>query len=292
MLQTAIQLLMTTLQIGAVYILFALGLTLIFGIMRVINFVHGHFFALSALLVSVFVPQIASAGFSVQSAYLLGGLGAIAVSMCLAGIVYKFGLVRFIRDMEGAFILTLGMALFLDGVLLGVFGGSVRAMPQIIGGTASILGASISIQRLMLCIVAGLVTAGLYWTLAYTKLGKALRAVAADPEAAMLQGIPFGRIALTGFLLAALLAAFAGVLIAPVSVVSPVMGTDYLMKTFIAVVVGGLGSVSGAIVGALFIGLIEAVGGYYFDSSTATVAMFVIVIVVLLFKPKGLLGHA
>ena len=291
-MQTALQLLVTTLQIGAVYILFSLGLTLIFGIMRVVNFVHGHFFALSALMVSVLVPKVMDAGYTVQSAYLLAALGAMAVSLALAALLYKFGLAHFLRDMDGAFILTMGMALFLDGVFLGLFGGAVRSVPQVIEGTVSILGAPITIQRLLLCLLAGVVTLTLYWSLGSTKLGKALRAVAADHEAAMLQGIPYGRIAFTGFMIAALLAAFAGVLIAPVSVVSPVMGTDYLMKTFIAVVVGGLGSVPGAIVGALFIGFIEAVGGYYFDSSTATVAMFIIVIVVLLFRPKGLLGHA
>jgi branched-chain amino acid transport system permease protein len=285
-------LLVTTLQIGAVYILFSLGLTLIFGIMKVVNFVHGHFFALSALLVSVLVPRIASTGLSIQWAYLMAAAGAIAASLILALLVYRFGLARFLRDMEGAFIFTMGLALFLDGAFLGIFGGAVRSVPQVIEGNVSILGAPITIQRLVLCIVAGLVTVILYWSLATTKLGKALRAVAADHEAAMLQGIAYNRIALVGFLIASLLAAFAGVLIAPVSVVSPVMGTDYLMKTFIAVVVGGLGSVPGAIVGALFIGLIEAVGGYFFDSSTATVAVFILVIVVLLFRPKGLLGHA
>jgi branched-chain amino acid transport system permease protein len=291
-LQTALQLLVTTLQIGAVYILFSLGLTLIFGIMKVVNFVHGHFFALSAMLMAVVVPKIAATGMSVQLAYLVGGVGAIAVSLALALAIYRFGLVRFMRDMEGAFILTMGLALFLDGVFLATFGGAVRAVPQIIEGNVSILGAPLTIQRLVLCVVAALVTVVLYWALASTKLGKALRAVAADHEAAMLQGIPYNRIALIGFVLASVLAAFAGVLIAPVSVVSPVMGTDYLMKTFIAVVVGGLGSISGAIVGALFIGFIEAVGGYFFDSSTATVAVFILVIVVLLVRPKGLLGHA
>jgi branched-chain amino acid transport system permease protein len=193
--------------------------------------------------------------------------------------------------MDGAFILTMGMALFLDGVFLSAFGGAVRSVPQIIAGNVSIFGAPITIQRLVLCFVALAVTIILYWALGSTKLGKALRAVAADHEAAMLQGVPYRQIALIGFMLASLLAAVAGVLIAPVSVVSPVMGTDYLMKTFIAVVVGGLGSVPGAIVGGLFIAFIEAVGGYYFDSSTATVAMFILVIFVLLIRPNGLLGH-
>ena len=291
-METALQLLVTTLQIGAVYVLFSLGLTLIFGIMKVVNFVHGHFFALSALMVSVLLPRIMAAGLPVQPAFVVAGLGAMAVSVALALVVYRLGLVHFLRDLEGAFILTLGMALFLDGVFLGVFGGAVRAVPEIISGKVTLLGASITIQRLVLCLTAAGVTVLLYWALAATRLGKALRAVAADHEAAMLQGIPYGRIALTGYVIAAVLAAFAGVLMAPVTVVSPVIGTDYLMKTFIAVVVGGLGSVSGAIVGSLFIGFIEAVGGYYFDSSTATVAMFVLVILVLLFRPKGLLGDA
>jgi branched-chain amino acid transport system permease protein len=291
-LQTALQLLVTTLQIGAVYVLFSLGLTLIFGIMKVVNFVHGHFFAMSALLVAVLVPKIAAAGMSVQAAYLLGSVAAIAASLVLALVLYQFGIARFLRDMEGAFILTMGMGLFLDGVFLATFGGAVRAVPPVIEGNVSILGAPLTIQRLVLCIVAALVTVIVYWALASTKLGKALRAVAADHEAAMLQGVPYKHIALMGFLLASLLAAFAGVLIAPVSVVTPMMGTDYLMKTFIAIVVGGLGSVPGAIVGALFIGFIEAVGGYYFDSSTATLGVFVLVIVVLLLRPKGLLGHA
>lgn len=290
-MQTALQLLATTLQIGAVYVLFSLGLTLIFGIMKVVNFVHGHIFALSALLVSAFVPRIMGFGLPVQGAYLIAAIGAIAVSLLLALVVYKFGLVHTLRDMDGAFILTMGMALFLDGVYLGIFGGSVRTVPQIIEGTVSLFGAPITIQRLALMLAAILATVVVYWSLRTTKLGKALRAVAIDHEAAMLQGIPYHKIALIGFLLASLLAAVGGVLIAPVSVVSPVMGTDYLMKTFIAVVVGGLGSVPGAIAGALFIALIEAVGGYFFDSSTATVAMFVMVITVLLFRPKGLLGN-
>jgi len=291
-MQTALQLLVTTLQIGAVYILFSLGLTLVFGIMRVVNFVHGHFFAVSALMVGVLVPKVVATGLTIQSAYLIAAAAGILVSLFLALIVYKFGIARFLRDLEGGFILTMGLALVLDGVFLESFGGGVRSMPPIIEGNVTILGAVLTTQRLVLCVVAALLTGGLYWALSATKLGKALRAVAADHEAAMLQGIPYHGLALIGFLLAALMASLAGVLIAPVSIVTPTMGTDYLMKSFVAVVVGGMGSVPGAIVGALFIGVIEAVGGYFFDASTATIAMFVIVIFVLLFRPRGLIPHA
>lgn len=291
-MQTAIQLLVTTLQIGAVYMLFSLGLTLIFGIMRVVNFVHGHIFALAALLVGVLLPRIVGAGFPVYSAYLLAAVGAIVAAMLLAAVLYKFGIARYLRDLEGSFILTMGLGLFLDGIFLETFGGTVRSIAPIIEGNVSVFGAMLTTQRLVLCVVAAALTGGLFWVMSGTKLGKALRAVASDREAAMLQGIPYDRIALIGFLLAALMAALAGVLIAPVSVVTTTTGTDYLMKSFIAIVVGGLGSVPGAIVGALFIGVIEAVGGFYFDSSSATIAMFALVILVLLFRPKGLIPHA
>jgi branched-chain amino acid transport system permease protein len=291
-MQTALQLFVTTLQIGAVYILFSLGLTLVFGILRVVNFVHGHFFAVTALMVGLLVPKIVVAGYSIQSAYLISAAGGILVSMTLAVIVYKFGISRFLRDLEGGFILTMGLALVLDGAFLQVFGGTVRSIPPVIEGNMAILGAVLTTQRFVLCAIAALMTGGLYWILAATKLGKALRAVAADREAAMLQGIPYNRLALVGFLLAAMMAALAGVLIAPVSMVTPTMGTDYLMKSFVAIVMGGLGSVPGAIVGALLISVIEAVGGYFFDASTATIAMFSLVILVLVFRPRGLIPHA
>lgn len=291
-MQTALQLFITSLQIGAVYILFSLGLTLIFGVMRIVNFAHGHFFGIAALLVSIVVPLLARHGVPLLAAYGLSMLVAIAVSLALGWAVYQFGLGRFLRDMEGAFILTLGLAMLFEGVLLGIFGGAVRPVPEIIPGNIRILGVAVLTQRLVVFAAATVITAGLYWALAATRLGKALRAIAADHEAAMLQGIPYKSLSLAGFLIAAALAALAGALIAPISVVSPAMGADYLMKGFMAVVIGGLGSISGAIAGALFIAVIEAVGGYYVDPSAATVAIFILVIVLLLVRPRGLLGHA
>ena len=290
-MQTALQLLVTTLQIGAVYVLFSLGLTLIFGVMRIVNFAHGHLFAISALVVASVLPALVERGLSVASAYALASLAGVAVSLALGLLVYRFGLRFFQRDMVGSFIFTIGLVLLLDGAMLRVFGGTVRPVPEILAGKVSVLGAPVAVQRLVLCVAAVVVTVALYWVLAGTRLGKALRAVSIDHEAAMLQGVPYGRIALSGFLLATALAATAGALIAPASVVSPVLGADYLVKGFIGVVVGGLGSVPGAIVGSLFIAAIEAVGGFYLDSSSATIAMFSLVIVVLLVRPRGLLGH-
>jgi len=165
-------------------------------------------------------------------------------------------------------------------------------VPQIVPGTVSIFGATLTIQRLALVIIAAVVTAGLYLLVERTRLGLALRAVAQDQEAAMLQGIPYRRVALYGFMIGAALAACAGVLMAPINAVTTVSGDEFLIKAFIIIIIGGLGSVAGAIVGGLFIAMIESVGGYFFDPSTATLAMFVLVIVFLLVRPQGILGNA
>jgi branched-chain amino acid transport system permease protein len=290
-MQTAIQLIVTSLQIGAVYILFSLGLTLIFGVMGIVNFAHGHLFATSALVVAYSVPWLAGQGISILPAYLLAVAAGVGAALVLGLLTYMAGFRFFQRDMVGSFILSIGLVLLLDGVLLKIFGGAVRPVPEILPGAVSVLGAAVTTQRLILCVAAILITTLLYWILTYTKLGKALRAVAIDHEAAMLQGVPYNRMALAGFMIAAGLAALGGALIAPVTIVSPVIGADYLIKGFIAVIVGGLGSLPGAILGGLFVAVIETFGSFYFDSSTATFAIFALVIVVLLVRPKGLLGH-
>jgi branched-chain amino acid transport system permease protein len=290
-MQTTIQLILTSLQIGAVYILFSLGLTLIFGVMRIVNFAHGHLFAVSALVVAYTVPWLASGGIPVLPAYLLSVLAGVSVAMALGFLMYIFGFRGFRRDMVGSFILSIGLVLLLDGILLKTFGGAVRPVPEILPGTVTILGAAVTVQRFALCVAAVVITGVLYLALTRTKIGKALRAVSIDHEAAMMQGIPYNRMALAGFMIASALAALAGALIAPVTIVSPVIGADYLIKGFIAVSVGGLGSVPGAILGGLFVAAIETFGAFYFDPSSASIGIFLLVIVVLLVRPKGLLGH-
>jgi branched-chain amino acid transport system permease protein len=286
------QLLLNSLQIGAVYVLFAMGLTIIFGVMRIVNFAHGEFFTLCALIIAVSMPWLVKEGFPLWAAYGLAfvlGLGAVTL---LSVVIFRFGFMQFQRDMIGSFILSIGLVLLLQGVYLDVFGGIPRVVPPVVEGTYSIMGATITGQRLLLCAIALLITVALYWMLTHTKLGKGLRAIAEDHEAAMLQGIPYRRITLYGFLIGSLLAAIAGGLIAPVSVPSPMIGADYLIKGFIAVIIGGLGSISGAILGSALIAVIESIGGYYFDPSTATIAMFVLVMLVLIVRPRGILGHA
>ena len=290
-MQTFIQLVATGLQIAAVYVLFSLGLTLIFGVMQVVNFAHGQFFTMTALLIAVTLPLLVAQGMVIWRAYGISVLFGILASMVLGIVIYQFGLRFFQRDMAGSFILTVGIVLLLEGVFLHYFGGVVRTVPPFVDGSINLLGVNITLQRVVLIVVSAIFTLILYRVLATTRIGKAMRAVSIDHEAAMLQGIPYKRIAYAGFLIATFMGALAGAVMAPLAMISPTVGSDYLVKGFIAVIIGGLGSVPGAIVGSLFIGMIESFVGYFFDPSIANIAIFALVIITLLVRPHGLLGH-
>jgi len=290
-MQNFLQLSFTALQIGAVYILFSLGLTLIFGVLRIVNFAHGQFFTLSALCASVAVPWLAALGLPVWAAYVAACVAGVALTSLFGAVVYELGFKRVERDMIGSFILSAGLVLMIEGALLKLFGGGVRPVPPLFEGNVDVLGVSVASQRLVLCAVAVGLTVALTRALGTTRFGKALRAVSIDHEAAMLQGIPYRRIAFLGFMAATAVGAVAGALIAPVAAVTPTLGDSYLVKGFIAVVIGGMGSVPGAILGSLFIAFIESFVGFHFDPSVANLAIFVLVMVFLLVRPKGLMGH-
>src|SRR5690606_38087771 len=145
-----------------VYILFSLGLTLIFGVMKVVNFAHGQFFTLAALLVSVLVPTFTTWGLSLAAAFLASAAVAIGATAALGLLVYQFGFRFFQRDLVGSFILSAGLVLLFEGAFLHFFGGAVRAAPPIIEGMVSIFGVNIMAQRLVLCIVALFFTVVLY----------------------------------------------------------------------------------------------------------------------------------
>ena len=290
-MQNNFQLLFTALQISSVYILFSLGLTIIFGVLKVVNFAHGQFFTFGAMVLSLSLGALAPSLGHGWTAYLLSGLAGLAACLVVGLVVYQFGFKRLERDMIGSFILSTGLVLLFEGIMLEVFGGAVRLVPALLDGNVQLLGLNVSAQRLVLLVFAVLLTAAIIVLLQRTRFGKALRAVSIDHEAAMLQGVAYRQIALYGFLMATAVAAVAGMLIAPMAAVTPTLGDSYLVKGFIAVVVGGMGSIVGAIVGSLIIALLETFVGFYFDPSLANLAIFVIVMVVLLVKPKGFFGN-
>lgn len=289
-----VQMTVNGLQIGSVYILFALGLTLIFGVMKVVNFAHGALFAIAAYTAYVILSYGAD-NFPGVPAWLLY-LGSFAVATVLLGLVgvalYYVFFKRFAGDLISTLIVTIGFALVIEVLVRQTFSAQPRSVPAVVNGRISILGASVTLERVMIFVVAIAVTIAVAAFVRSTTTGMALRAVTSDAEAATLQGINVTRIALVGVLLATTLAAVAGVLIAPATVVTPTMGFEFLMKGFVIIILGGLGSLTGAIYGGLIVGMAESVGTQMFDLTTATIFTFCVVIVVLLFRPQGLMGHA
>ena len=288
-----LQLLVNTLLIGGVYVLFALGLTLIFGVMKIINFAHGVFFSTAALVVSVASVAISQRlGLPAAVAFVGSLAAAVLVVLLLGAAMYWFGFQRFLRDLIGSFVLSVGLLLLVQGVLLTVFTGAPHMAAPLLVGSTRWLGVVFDLQRVIVCLVALCATAGLSVFLRKSRLGRAMRAVAEDQEAAALQGINYRRVSLYGFLIGSLLAGIAGGLIAPLTAVTPSLGDDYLVKAFIIIIVGGLGSVGGAILGGFAVAAVESFGGFYFDLSTASILMFALVMIVLVVRPQGLFGHA
>jgi branched-chain amino acid transport system permease protein len=287
------QLLINTLQIGALYVLFSLGFTLVFGVMKVINMAHGEFFAAAAVvtsfLVGLMTMQLALPSWLV---YLAASIIAAIVVCIIGALVYLFGIRFYIKDLVGSFILSVGVLLVIQGAVLQGFGGAPRIVPPIFDGTTEIFGARITTNRLVISLAALLITFATYLALQATRWGKALRAVAEDAEAATLQGIPRRRVSFVGFMIATLLAALAGILTISLAPITPAIGEEYLIKSFIIVIIGGLGSIPGAVIGGFSIALIESVVGAYWDPSIATIVMFALVIAFLIFRPQGIFGRA
>lgn len=289
-----VQMLVNGLQTGSVYILFALGLTLIFGVMKVVNFAHGALFSMAAYTAYVILSYGADRLPGVPAWVLyMGSFIVASVVLAIIGVALYYAFFkRFAGDLISTLIVTIGFALVVEVLVRELFSAQPRSVPRVFSGTIPLLGASVTVERVVIFVVAIVVTLGVASFVRFTPTGVALRAVTADSEAAALQGVNVTRIALMGVLLATTLAAVAGVLIAPATVVTPTMGFEFLMKGFVIVILGGLGSLTGAVYAGLLVGMAESVGTQLLDLTTATIFTFFVVIVVLLFRPQGLMGHA
>ena len=269
--------------VGFLYLLMAVGFTLVFGVMRMVNFAHGEFYMLGAFAAYFFttrlnVPFLAAVGLSFVSAVVVGGL--------LEWLILK----PFRRDELNGMIVTIGMAMILQNLALMVFGPDPLSMPAVAEGTLSMGSLVIPNSRVYVVTFALIVLAILYAFLRYSRPGRALRAVVEDFEIAANQGIQARIYYPLGFGLGVGLAAVAGALMAPLFSVSPFVGSTPLLKAFIVVVLGGLGSIPGAALAGLVLGLIESYASLFFSSSTADMVIFAVVMVMLVLRPKGLLG--
>lgn len=289
-----LQLIVNGIQLGAIYSLVALGLTLIFSIMNVINFAHGEIYMLGGftgyyIYYKLLVMQLK---FPNYLAYFITFIIILIVFSVLGFFLEKSIFRPFRGNLLAGLLISVGLGeIFQMGAALS-FGPETKGIPPTFTGTLSLFNASLSYQRIAIIVIGALLIVCLHFFLARTKIGLAMRAISQDREAAQSLGMNYGLTSSLGFAIGCVLAGFAGILVIPASYIDPFVGGGYLMKAFIIIIIGGMGSLPGCILGGFIIGFIESFGSYFFALSTATVVSFIIVIAFLILRPRGLLGHA
>jgi branched-chain amino acid transport system permease protein len=273
------------LSIGSIYILMALGLTLMFGMMHIINFAHGAIYMLGAFAIYYIFSQWGAPYFAafVLAMLLLGTFGYLVERSIYRPI--KGGI-------EPTLVALIALTTFLQAAGYPVFGQLDKHVPPVFHGTRNVLGVMISVERLMIIPMAGALVVGLYLFINNTKMGAAMRAIEQDKEAAALQGVNVHVVNGLAFAIGFALAAASGALMAPIFKLDPMMGEQPLLKAFIIIILGGLGSIPGAILGGLMLGLIDSIVATALGAEPAFLLSFVFIILLLLFKPTGLFGYA
>lgn len=279
------QALVTGLLTGGIYSLVAMGLTLVYGVLHIINFANGAMVALAMYLTYVLV--------NLTGMHPYATLLITVPTMFLLGAVTQAGLLNPIMraPIHTQLLITIGLALAIENILLLVFGPNPLSV-QLPGNTGvPILGATVDLNRIYAFVGALVLVAALWLILQRTPVGTAVRSVAANPEGARLVGIDIKGIYILTFALGAAAAGAAGTLVAPFTTIEPTAGSVFNLTAFVVVVLGGMGNVPGALVGGLIVGLTEQLGGLILPGQSPLLAVFVVFLIVLFAKPRGIFGR-
>lgn len=270
---------------GILYILVALGLTLIYGILHIVNFAHGEIYMLGAMAVFYF--------------HVVGGLPlaptilVIVVLSLLMGLAIERGVFRSLRGQWLQLVVaSVGISLVIQSVGWIVFGIQEKTVPTYVSGIVQFLGVRLPRERLLAAGVAVVLVAGLYLLVYRTKVGLAMRAIEEDEETARMLGVNANRVAALSVATGFVLAAVAGAFVAPIYSLNPGMGLEPILMSFLIIIVGGLGSITGTVLAGLLVGVLQSVGGVLFGAEAAYGLVFAVMIAVLVVRPAGLLGRA
>ncbi len=278
--------LLNAVQYGMVLFLVASGLTLVFGILGVINLAHGAFYMLGAYLAYWIAAYTGS--------FWLALVGGVIIAF-IVGWLLEIVFVRRLygRDHLAQVLLSFGLILMVDEIRLILFGKDVHAVapPAFLAGSIQLTdNLSYPVYRLAICVFCLAVAAAIFIVITRTKIGMIVRAGAENREMARVLGIPFDRVNRYVFAVGIALAALGGIVVSPISTVFPGMGDGMLILSFVVVVLGGIGSVTGAAIGALLIGLTDTFGKVFFPS-ISSILIYVLMAAVLLWRPNGILGR-
>jgi len=272
------------LSAGWIYVLVALGLTLVFGIMRIVQLAHGEMYMLGAHVVYFCCVVL---GINVILSFFIS-----AAALSLVGItVERWMLRRFSGAIEPSVIVSIGLIILFQTLAVVAFGSSEKSIPRFIPGVLNIMGLRMSWDRLLAVLVGGGLVFFLYLFIRGTRVGQAMIAISQDREAAALQGINVNRISSYTMAIGCALAAVAGGLMGSIFSVEPFMGVFAITKGLAVIILGGLGSVSGAVIGGLILGLIDGLVPLYYSTTLANILGFITIIIILIIRPKGLMGH-
>jgi branched-chain amino acid transport system permease protein len=278
-----VQVFVNGLMLGLTYVLIASGFSLIYGIMRLLNFAHGEFYMLGAFATYLLCERL---GVNYFAAMVL----SMIIIAVLGILVYRFFFRPFRDQHDPSLVIALGIAMLIGGLALLVFGEKDKSISPVFSGVIKVLGATLSMERVVVIIMAIILMAALTLYIKFSKTGQAMRAVSQDREAAALQGIGVDSTFMLCMAISSALAGAAGALLAPLFFVNPFLGMHAVLKALVVVVIGGLGSIPGAIAGGLLLGFVESFGNTFLGDVTEILG-FVMVMLVLLFRPQGLFGH-
>lgn len=269
--------------LGSTYALLGIGLTLIFGIMKVVNFAHGEFYALGAYVTYGFV--------ALMGLNFFGTLALAAIVGFLFGALVEFALLRRrkLEAMDEIMLVMIALMLIMQNAELWLWGGVAKAVPSPFG-TESLQWAGVSMSpiRIFVLCTAIVLLVVFYLMIEKSRIGLAMRATFQDKDAAKIVGVNVSRIYMFTFALGSCMAAVAGALLAPVFVVSPTMGDLVNLKAFAIVILGGLGSISGAAIGGFVLAFVEEFGAGYISTAYRDAFGFLIILAILVLRPQGL----
>lgn len=279
--------LLNSLDIGLLLFVIAVGLNIVFGVLNVINFAHGALYMLGAYLG---FSVIAMLGWPFWAALVVAPIGVAALAVLIDRLVLRF---IYGREVTDSLLLTFALLLILNESVRLIWGSGIHVVepPALLDGTLELPGGvRYPIYGLFVIAVGGTLVVGLWALFNRTRAGRIMRAASLDPEMAQVLGINTRAVVTGVFAFGAWLAAVGGVVAAPMRAIDPGMGDKIIIESFIVVVIGGLGSFPGALVGALILGLIHGLGGRYFPDVNL-ILPYIGMAIVLLVRPHGLMGR-
>ena len=266
---------------GCICMTMAFGMLLVFSILGILNWTHGQFYMLGAFVVHY---GVTAAGIPFPISILITGLLIAGL-----GILVKKGIIDRVKGDLYVGVVTISLIFFFEGAASMLFGMQDKGLAIVLPGILNLGSFSVSYQKIAVVIFTLVVMIAMYIVLNLTKVGLAIRATAQQPQAASLYGVSVERLSLIVMGIGCGLAAMAGSIMAPVYPINPFMGRIPMIMALLAIVIGGLGSLTGAIVGGLILGFLNSVIAYYL-SRFSEVVLFLVVIIILLVRPQGLFG--